>query len=79
MKLMGWQRILMAISKTEKPYSLKITRDCDLTPGAVHINLKQLEKERYLNLNIGDDKRKRQITLTDKGQNIAEVLNENHS
>ena len=67
-------RMLMYLSKHEKlPSQKAIADEFDVSPAAVAVMLKRLEKDGYISRNVtGDDNRCNEISITQKGRDVVE-------
>lgn len=67
-------RMLMYLSKHEKLPSQKAIADVfGVSPAAVTVMLKRLERDGYISRNVtGDDNRCNEISITDKGRQTVE-------
>jgi DNA-binding MarR family transcriptional regulator len=66
-------RILMHLARCGKlPSQKDLAKHLDVTPAAVTCALRKIEKDGYVERNLGHDNRYNEIQITDKGRELVE-------
>jgi len=66
-------KLLMEISKNQNTSQKDIAASMDISPAAIAVSLKKLEKGGYINKEMDEgDNRLNQITITEKGNKVVE-------
>ena len=67
-------RILMRLAKCDKlPSQKELADQLDITPAAVTLAIKEIEKEGYIKRTLGKDTRYNEIEITDKGRALVNL------
>jgi len=66
--------LIYALNDGEKHTQLELSKHCSLPKSTVNTIIKDLEKNGYIKLEMGADKRERLISFTDKGKDYADKL-----
>ena len=70
-------RILMHLAKHEKlPSQKELAEHLDITPAAVTVAIKQIEKDGYIKRTLGKDTRFYEIEITEKGRDMVNLTRE---
>ena len=65
-------RILMHLARHDKLPSQKELADClDVTPAAITVTLKKIEKDGYVEKTLGQDNRYNELRITEKGRELV--------
>ena len=65
-------RILMHLARHDKLPSQKELADClDVTPAAITVTLKKIEKVGYVEKTLGQDNRYNELRITEKGRELV--------
>ena len=70
-------RILMHLARCEKlPSQKELAEHLDVTPAAVTLAIKQIEKDGYIKRTLGKDSRFYEIEITEKGREMVTLTRE---
>lgn len=70
-------RILMRLSRQGKlPSQKELAEHLGITPAAVTVALKKIEKAGYIERTLGKDNRYNEIKITEKGKNVVSLTEE---
>jgi DNA-binding MarR family transcriptional regulator len=65
-------RILMHLARTDKlPSQKELAERLDVTPAAVTVALKKIEKDGYVERTLGQDNRFNELRITEKGRELV--------
>ena len=68
-------RILMHLARHEKlPSQKELAEHLDVTPAAVTGALKKIEKDGYVERNLGHDNRFNELRITEKGRDLVTYI-----